>query len=152
MNLNFFITVIFYTIILLIIHSKLKENENRSNILEPYKNKKKEVKADLPYQEIETIIPLKDVETFDDQTNQDLLKYLNLEKKESANKSNNIRLENKDLDEYFPSNSKAEYNFEAVPTQVTNSESFKDLDQSEPLDGGEQVYAFEDFETQYSTI
>ena len=151
MNLNFFITVIFYTIILLIIHSKLKENENRSNILEPYKNK--EVRADLPYQKIETIIPLEDVETFDDQTNQDLLKYLNLEKRESANKSSNIRLENKDLDEYFPSNSKEVYDFEAVPTQVKNLESFKDLPLGEPSNGSDGlVYAFEDFETQYSTI
>ena len=153
MNLNFFITVVFYTIILLIIHSKLKERERHSNIpnmLERYADINDG--EDLPYGTPNTIIPLEDVSTVDDQTNQALLKYLNLEKEESENKSHNTRLENNDLDKYFPSKSE-NYTFKEVPTELANLENFDNLDQNEP-DGTQtgNVYAFEDFETQYSTL
>ena len=154
MNLNFFITVVFYTIFLLIIHLKLKERENKSyqsNILEKYTDNNKVETQGLPYEEEDTIIPLKEINRVDTQTNQDLLKYLNLEKAESANKSNNTRLENNNLDKYFPSKSE-KYTFKEVPTQLANLENFDNLDQSEPGDGGDKVYAFEDFDTQYATI
>ena len=154
MNLNFFITVVFYTIILLIIHSKLKERERHSNtpnMLESYVDMNNN-EEDLPYRKSNTIIPLEDVNTVDDQTNQALLKYLNLEKEESENKSHNTRLENNDLDKFFPSKPES-YTFQEVPTSLANLEKFNDLDQTEPTGAQKgDVYAFEDFETQYSTL
>ena len=151
MNLNFFITVIFYTIILLIVHSKLKEREKQSNIPNTFERYKDSKPESLPYGESNTIIPLEDVNTVDTQTNQALLKYLNLEKAESENKSHNTRLENNDLDKYFPPESK-KYTFREVPTELANLENFSNLDNTESFEGTMEVLAFEDFENQYSTI
>ena len=153
MNLNFFITVIFYTVALLIIHLKLKERENPSNfsnILERYENSDSE---NLPYEETDTVIPLEDVNTVDNQTNQALLKYLKLEKEESDNKSHNTRLENNDLDKYFSSKSE-KYNFKEVPTNLEKLENFSGLNNGDDEDAtySSQISAFEDFENNYATI
>ena len=154
MNLNFFITVVFYTIILLIIHLKLKEREtvsNLPNILESYENTKSE---SLPYEETDTVIPLGDVNTVDNQTNQALLKYLKLEKEESDNKSHNTRLENNDLDKYFSSKSE-KYTFKEVPTKLENLENFSSLNHSNDDEDNtypNHISAFEDFENNYATI
>jgi len=151
MNLNFFITVIFYTIVLLIVHSKLKEHENRSVIFEEYENQNENVKADLPYDTIDTVVDLSDIKTTNPEMNKHLLKYLNIEKKDSANKSNN----NPDnLNKYFPCSSEETYTFKDVPTSLEHLENFDGLNQSEPDSGldNKVPYAFQDFEPQYCTI
>lgn len=147
MDLKFLINVIFYTIFILLLHNELKKRERKAVKPENFTTNLNQNDSDLPFHETDTIIPLEDVNKVDTQTQQDLLKYLNIEKKESANKSNSNNLATNDLDKFFPNNKK-EYTFREVPTKLENLENFSDLNYIQD----NTVSAFEEFETQYATI
>ena len=182
MDIDFFITITLYLLIILLIHHYI----NKTKIKKPNTKPKKILKPNNVVHNNNNNIEL-DTNTFDDfasqstQSNQsnnnsendmiinttelnnlnsitskdELLKYLDLEKKEQEDTLNSVNLsnDNKSLNSYF-NESNNKYEFLEVPTlddfNISDLKKLKDNENDNKLFG--EVLAFDDFDDNHALI
>tara|TARA_B110000211_G_C14092313_1_gene559863 strand:+ start:7057 stop:7515 length:459 start_codon:yes stop_codon:yes gene_type:complete len=152
MVLNFILVIIIYLIVIIFAHIGLKNAKGVE------KNSPREAPRDRHLVETyESEIPSVDVRSSENDTeaSDDLMKYLNIEKKD------NISINNT-LDSYFSNTvENTRYSFDEVPTDISkykNNEVVLDTSKdeaslapsSDPI--YDNVYAFDDFNEEYATI
>lgn len=151
MVLNFILVIIIYLIVIVLAHIGLKN----ANPVEKKTTKTKKTTQDAPvieaYQSV--VVQPAEVHTSENDTeaSDDLMKYLNIEKKD------NISINNT-LDSYFSNTvENKKYTFDEVPTDISkfkNNEVVLDDSTDTPTSKPvyDNVYAFDDFNEEYATI